>query len=85
MANPLNVTTGEYHAGALAVQKNFESDGTAAGVTNVTAAIDLGGGTLGVVSFTAALASYGSSGTRCSSNSKYYSIFTIIIIIPHTV
>ena len=50
MANPLNVTTGEYHAGTVAMQKNFESDAAAAGVTNVTAAVDLGGGALGVVS-----------------------------------
>ena len=52
MANPLmNVTSEsgaqEYHAGAVAVQKNFGSDAAAAGVTNVTAAVDLGGGALG--------------------------------------
>ena len=50
MANPLNVTSGEQHAGTVAVQKNFESDAAAAGVTNVTAAVDLGGGRLGVIS-----------------------------------
>jgi hypothetical protein len=50
MANTLNVTSGEQHASAVAVQKTFDSDSVAAGVTNVTAAVDLGGGTLGVVS-----------------------------------
>jgi hypothetical protein len=50
MANTLNVTSGEQHASALAVQKAFDSDSAAAGVTNVTAAVDLGGGILGVVS-----------------------------------
>ena len=52
MANPLsmNVTTGEHHAGTVAVQKSFESDAAATGVMNVTAAADLGGGALGVVS-----------------------------------
>ena len=47
MANTLNVTPREHHA--VAVQKNYESD-TAASITNVTAAVDLGGGTIGVVS-----------------------------------
>ena len=49
MAITLNATPGEHHTNAVAVQKNFESDTAAAGATNITAAVDLGGGTLGVV------------------------------------
>ena len=90
MANPLMNVTSEsgpreyiYHAGAVAVQKNFESDAAAAGVTNVTAAVDLGGGALGTVSQQQAmgLQAPGVPATVSIILSLYLSIIDIILYI----